>query len=74
MPVAGRRRFFVIPCLLFLFSILSTNATNLTASTDYGYGPLWIDYADEDLQRCQNVSFTFGGGFGPYVLGEMIML
>lgn len=48
------------------------SADNVTAKTDYGFGPLWISYdvEGEVLYRCNEITFDVGGGFAPYTLGE----
>ncbi|CAD6587919.1 MAG: hypothetical protein CYPHOPRED_004171, partial [Cyphobasidiales sp. Tagirdzhanova-0007] len=40
-------------------------------TVDYGFGPLWLVYANGDLSRCNNISFSFGGGFAPYGLASV---
>lgn len=59
--------------LVWLATMHRAWAANLTAKVDYGFGPLWISYDDVDdstISRCSNITFSFGGGFGPYKFGE----
>lgn len=65
----------LVTLLLYLWStdgvpFLPVQAGNVTASVDYGFGPLWIAYDPDVPMRCANMTFEFGGGFGPYVLGR----
>ena len=70
----GRCAVFTIGAILLSgisLHIPFVSADNVTVSTDYGFGPLWVSYNVEGdvLSRCTEVSFDIGGGFGPYVLG-----
>jgi hypothetical protein len=64
----------VLLVALICILVNCARAEKVTATTDYGFGPLWIDYSTEGetLQRCDNVTINLGGGFGPYYLGEVV--
>ena len=64
----------IVSSILLVFTVRSISASNLTSPIDYGFGPLWLVYANGDLSRCNNISFSFGGGFAPYGLGERVAM
>ncbi|KAL7007862.1 hypothetical protein EMMF5_002509 [Cystobasidiomycetes sp. EMM_F5] len=61
------------PGLTLLAFAWQCHATNLTASVDYGFGPLWINLNETGnaLSRCDIVHFQFGGGLAPYTLAAV---
>ena len=71
---AGQTASWLLLLLAVCLVTSCTQAERVTATTNYGFGPLWIEYNAEGdtLQRCDNVTINLGGGFGPYYLGELM--